>query len=324
MERPEIGDKVKFLNEKGGGVVTAYANPHTALVLSDDGFEIPILIRNLVVYDRAAPSQQQKEDIPFSTGRPLSMSDLMPGVHLAYVMQPGSIIAGAADLYLVNNSSFSLLYSIYRSEDKILRSFSKGQLDARSVYMLQICPSDGNERLLRGVVQVLFYGTESISLIEPLQSEFRIKPMRLLESANYQRYTLFDSPAIMLHLGSPERAAKEPNPVATPAPARHERLLKPFRQSDDSVIVDLHIEKLSEDYRGLSPAETLQIQLGYFEGLLSAALQGNVRKLILIHGVGNGILKAEIRKRLSDLEGVVYFDAPMRLYGLGATEVLLG
>jgi dsDNA-specific endonuclease/ATPase MutS2 len=41
--------------------------------------------------------------------------------------------------------------------------------------------------------------------------------------------------------------------------------------------------------------------------------------VILIHGVGEGILKEEVRTFLSKQEGVEYFDADFREYGKGAT-----
>jgi dsDNA-specific endonuclease/ATPase MutS2 len=43
-----------------------------------------------------------------------------------------------------------------------------------------------------------------------------------------------------------------------------------------------------------------------------------IRVLQIIHGTGEGILKSEIRKQLDQL-GVEYFDAPLNIYGVGAT-----
>jgi hypothetical protein len=42
----KIGDKVKFLNDVGGGVVTRFLNKNMVMVENYDGFEIPYPIYN--------------------------------------------------------------------------------------------------------------------------------------------------------------------------------------------------------------------------------------------------------------------------------------
>ena len=53
----KIGDEVRFLNEVGGGKVVAFRDKNVVLVKDGDGFEIPMLINEVVVvesdsYDR--------------------------------------------------------------------------------------------------------------------------------------------------------------------------------------------------------------------------------------------------------------------------------
>lgn len=47
----KIGDKVRFLNEVGGGVVSGFQGKHTVLVEDEDGFDIPMPIDKVVVID---------------------------------------------------------------------------------------------------------------------------------------------------------------------------------------------------------------------------------------------------------------------------------
>lgn len=47
----KIGDKVRFLNEVGGGVVSGFQGKHTVLVEDKDGFDIPMPIDQVVVVD---------------------------------------------------------------------------------------------------------------------------------------------------------------------------------------------------------------------------------------------------------------------------------
>ena len=45
----KIGDKVRFLSEVGGGVVTGFQGKNIVLVEDDDGFDIPMPINECVV-----------------------------------------------------------------------------------------------------------------------------------------------------------------------------------------------------------------------------------------------------------------------------------
>ncbi len=47
----KIGDKVRFLNEVGGGVITAIKEKGIVLVADEDGFEIPTLAKDVVVVE---------------------------------------------------------------------------------------------------------------------------------------------------------------------------------------------------------------------------------------------------------------------------------
>ena len=47
----KIGDKVRFLSEVGGGVVTGFQGKDVVLVEDADGFDIPMPIRECVVID---------------------------------------------------------------------------------------------------------------------------------------------------------------------------------------------------------------------------------------------------------------------------------
>ena len=47
----KVGDKVRFLNEVGGGIVAGFQGRNTVLVEDEDGFEIPMLITECVVID---------------------------------------------------------------------------------------------------------------------------------------------------------------------------------------------------------------------------------------------------------------------------------
>ena len=51
MESMKIGDKVRFLSEVGGGVVTGFRGKDIVLVEDADGFDIPMPVRECVVIE---------------------------------------------------------------------------------------------------------------------------------------------------------------------------------------------------------------------------------------------------------------------------------
>ena len=88
--------------------------------------------------------------------------------------------------------------------------------------------------------------------------------------------------------------------------------------------VDLHIEKLTPEWRNFSNFEKLTLQLNTFEKYLDLAVAHHQHNLIVIHGVGTGKLKDEIHEILKSRREVRSFiNQYDPRYGYGATEIFL-
>ncbi len=85
--------------------------------------------------------------------------------------------------------------------------------------------------------------------------------------------------------------------------------------------IDLHINELVDRTAHLSNHQMVMIQLDHFKRLLRLAKKEKYQKLVVIHGVGEGVLRAEIRHILSKIENCNFYDADFERYGQGATEV---
>ena len=89
-------------------------------------------------------------------------------------------------------------------------------------------------------------------------------------------------------------------------------------------VVDLHIEKLTDEWERLSNAEILDIQLREFEKWYELALAHHQPQLIVIHGVGSGRLRDEIHDALRLKREVKSFVNQYHpSFGYGATEIYL-
>lgn len=86
---------------------------------------------------------------------------------------------------------------------------------------------------------------------------------------------------------------------------------------------DLHIHELIDDFERLSHGEILEIQLKHFHAFMKKAIRSKIRRVIIIHGVGTGRLKAEIQAASLKYPVISVHDASIKKYGKGATEILL-
>lgn len=102
-----------------------------------------------------------------------------------------------------------------------------------------------------------------------------------------------------------------------------QEMLEGDKKKSDVWEIDLHIEELLDSHIGMSNTEILIKQMSEFRSFFKRAQEKSIPKLIVIHGVGEGVLKNEIRTFLSRKENVEYFDASYMEYGKGATEIRL-
>jgi hypothetical protein len=94
--------------------------------------------------------------------------------------------------------------------------------------------------------------------------------------------------------------------------------------SKERVVLDLHIENLIDSHNGMSNSAILKIQMSHFKSFLNKSIDKKQRKIVVIHGVGEGVLRHEIRKELDIYHPYFeYYDASYDDFGYGATEIRL-
>jgi dsDNA-specific endonuclease/ATPase MutS2 len=98
---------------------------------------------------------------------------------------------------------------------------------------------------------------------------------------------------------------------------------KKSRKDEFVLEVDLHIEKLLPSKRGMSNYDILTFQIETAKRQLDFAIKNRMPKVVFIHGVGEGVLKAELDFMLGRYDTISFQDANYQKYGLGATEVYI-
>jgi hypothetical protein len=84
---------------------------------------------------------------------------------------------------------------------------------------------------------------------------------------------------------------------------------------------DLHIEKLVKNFRGMSNYDILTLQTETAKRHLDFAIRNRIPKIVFIHGVGEGILKAELDFLFGRYSNLSFQDGNFQKYGQGATEI---
>lgn len=342
----KAGDKVRFLNAVGGGVVRSVINKTMVNVADDDGFEVPTLISELVVIDDSVsmevkpkpfrkPTAVKAEEQPLKKVEPKSEPKYVagkdaPDCYFAFVPQDeNNPVEGELKVYLVNNSNNFVLYNYSHLKNNVFRSVESGKMNPNSKRYLESFSRFDLNDLPEFCFQLVFFREEAPKLEEPLVKSMKLNPVKFYRQNSYTKSKFFGQNVLLFSLLEPdlgeeleklsdtelknalqEKDEPQPEKKKTPAP--------------DLVEVDLHIHELLEDTRGLTNHEMLEIQMGRFRNELETAISSGARRIVFIHGVGNGTLKLELRKELSTKYKRYYFqDASFKEYGYGATMVIL-
>ncbi|QSS97495.1 Smr/MutS family protein [Psychroflexus sp. ALD_RP9] len=87
--------------------------------------------------------------------------------------------------------------------------------------------------------------------------------------------------------------------------------------------IDLHIHELVNNVKNMSNFDMLNLQLDTARHRLEQAIKSRHKRLVFIHGVGEGVLKQELETLFRRYDHIDFYDADFKTYGYGATEVYI-
>jgi len=349
-----VGDEVRFLNEVGGGRVTAILSKDLVSVETQDGFEIPTYIKNLVVIEPDLPSSSVRRPLSspsplvsqspspspqnhypevkrngFTETNQLKNNDFPEFIFAALPNNPGNPPEGKISLYLVNDCNYTLIYHFSTKTAGQYTTVDAGMLEPNTKVELDSIEPKGMGELPEYCFQLLFFRKSGTQLEEPVQKEIRISPVKFFKASSFVMNNYFSAPALLIRLA--ENLLKAELDKLTERDFQQVTLTKePKKQpvseilKSDLVEIDLHIHQLIDDTSGLSNADMLKLQLDTFRKEMDKAIATGVKKIVFIHGVGDGVLKNELRRELQRKYAKYPFqDASFREYGFGATMAVL-
>ncbi|RFS19541.1 hypothetical protein DVR12_23195 [Chitinophaga silvatica] len=164
--------------------------------------------------------------------------------------------------------------------------------------------------------------------IKPKQMFVQLEELRAKAEATLT-YTLFDKfpPKEPDPVPQPEPSKKKSAPITSIGSGNFASLLSKIQLQPETTVVpqqevDLHIEALEKNHKGMSNIAILAVQLNAFQRYLDLAISHHQHSLVVIHGVGKGKLKEEIHNILRRTPEVANFVNQYHAkYGYGATEI---
>lgn len=338
------GDTVRFLNQSGGGIVTRVEDK-LVYVNDEDGFEIPVMINEVVVIADASPKtavstpdaaqaamveEDEDDDYDYVADEG---DDQDPKFYIAFRSgdKPG-VESGNLRVSVVNDSNYFVYYTIsYVRKDGELDLLFNGLIEPNTKMPLDTMGLMQLDDRQWKVQLLLFKKGRSYVSNEPVVEIFKIKAARFFKDNSFIENDFYNEKAVLIPIikGDYEKmmeqlATQNLDKIAREKEAKPVR--KSFARRDEPGIleVDLHIDELIDSTAGLSNGEILTIQMDRFKQVMLDNVKNKGRKLVFIHGVGSGVLKTELRKLLDrQYKKHQYQDASFAEYGYGATMVII-
>jgi len=359
------GDRVKFLNDIGGGIITRI-DRKTIYVENEDGFEVPA--SELELLRAEVPQTESSPFTPSSTVSSIAktsvqtvdqpvVGDINAACHVStsdYIdltgEQYGSDVDTSVnillawttcrqkngkdiyDIHLVNDCRYHIMYVAAMISEGACRGIQAGMLEGDTTIHLTQISGDHLKQISSIRLEMLFFKKGAYMPQEPVSYELKIDEFYLTDAMNYTANEYFDNKALIYNISEEylmaeiENVAHETQMKFVEQKQQIDQPLSIAKKSpeNDTEEVNLHIEQLVDNPKAFTPAEMLNIQMGRFNTALEGAITNHKKRIVFIHGVGNGRLRLEIKRTLDHhYPKLRYQDASFKEYGYGATMVIL-
>jgi dsDNA-specific endonuclease/ATPase MutS2 len=154
-------------------------------------------------------------------------------------------------------------------------------------------------------------GDKAIVLTEDdFEMEFDISELVLVNDALSKRDFMPDDISQVLS----EKVDKQSTKV---------KRIRPKDRNQPAMEVDLHIHQLVPKSKGMNNYDMLTIQIETAKRQLDFAIKKKIQRIVFIHGIGEGVLRAELEYLFRQYGNLQFNDADYQKYGRGATEVYI-
>lgn len=242
------------------------------------------------------------------------------------------------EAYLVNDSNYYLYFTYLSRADEESGWTTRfaGLVEPNMQIFLEELSGDQVGRLDRVAFQyVAFKRDKEFKLKAPVAIETHLDTTKFFKLHCFRENTYFDEPVIAIDIvkndipqrsmvfdsSSIEDAMRQKRAADRRPSARPVQKKQP---KEGPMVVDLHINELIDNTNGLSNADILNYQVDAFRKAMDENLRNHGKKIVFIHGKGEGILRQALMKELNyRYKGHDVQDASFMEYGYGATQVTI-
>lgn len=358
----KVGDRVKYLNNVGGGKVTRIKSKREVWVLEDDGFEVPVSMSDLVLVnpanfyfkdetpdvdesvavqvpiDAAAASslpESDEEDYVFDESEETPEGEKL-SIYMAFVPKDIKDFQNTViEVFLVNDSNYYMDFQWLLGKDNVKVARKDVIEPLTTLRIAELERNDLNE-MQNQRFQAFAYKKREYSPKPAIDISFGVRPVKFYKLHCFAGNDYFETPAMLLPIverdvfnltlqadvDAVQNMILQKDKV--PSEQRRRIRVKSHDKQPEPLEVDLHINSLLDTVVGMSPKEMFEYQIDKFNDVMRENIRKKGQRIVFIHGKGDGVLRAEITKQLRQkYPGCYVQDASFQKYGFGATMVTI-
>jgi hypothetical protein len=205
----KIGDKVRFLNAVGGGIVKGFKNKDIVLVEEEDGFETPALIRECIVIEpegkqvkTASQPEIPKPDVPIELPKfqeeKYELTEVPGGerlnIYLAYLPIDIKLLGKCNyETFLINDSNYYLSFNYMSRKNNAWLSRFAGIIEPNTRLFIEEFSKEHLNELERICVQfIAFKKDKPFSLKNAYSVELRIDGVKFYKLHSFRENEFFE------------------------------------------------------------------------------------------------------------------------------------
>ncbi|MBQ1800650.1 MAG: DUF2027 domain-containing protein, partial [Prevotella sp.] len=233
----KIGDKVRFISEVGGGVVSGFQGMNIVLVQDEDGFDIPMAINDVVMigeedynkahlpYGKPEPKKPDNRSVKAIMGDQSNIVDNQDNeedevdfskvtfrapveerkggnalsAYLAFVpIDIKEITHTRFECYFVNDSNYYIQYSYLAADGNSWTLRSQGEVEPNTKEYIEEFGRDELNAFGHVAIQLFAYKREKPFVLKPVVDvQFRIDPVKFYKLHTFQENDFFEQPALL-------------------------------------------------------------------------------------------------------------------------------
>lgn len=256
------------------------------------------------------------------------------------------------ETYFVNDSNYYVRYACYSAEGATWNLLYEGEAEPNTKAWLNEFGRDSLNELSRMCVQLIAFKRDKGFVLKPaVDVQFRIDGVKFYKLHTFEENSFFEQPALLYTIIENDKVPA--SLVIDPKKLKQEMYRKPeqkpaeadstdgddgyvrryddgrahhtvAKRDKDTEVVDLHADALLDTTAGMSSADILNYQLDIFRRTIEKFKTKKGKRIIFIHGKGEGVLRHAIIHELNyRYKGYSYQDASFQEYGYGATQVTI-